>query len=294
MSAVRRIVSRDNPLLRQLVRVAGAARERRELGVSLLEGIHLCEAWLAAGRTPRLRLVTAEAREHPEVARLLADSARRSTDGGAAKAGRAADAHADLPEGEFELAEPLFRSLSQVAHGVGIAFVVDTPRPVLEARIARDAVFLDGLQDPGNVGTILRSCAAAGIGLIITAPQTAECWSPKVLRAAMGAHVALDIIEQMPWRDVADRLDVGVLATSPTAAMPLWRADLRAPAIWVFGSEGAGLDRSLIGAGPVRWLGIPQAPGVESLNVASAVAVCLFEQRRQRGLSAAAAPAGSS
>jgi TrmH family RNA methyltransferase len=268
----RRISSRDNPLYREFTDLSGSARERRRLGRSVLEGIHLCEAYLQQHGAPLSSIVSESGATNPEVVSLLVQ-------------------HALVPA---IVADALFANLSTLAQGVGIAFIVETPNPSLPETIELDAVYLDRLQDPGNVGTLLRTCAAAGVKTVFTAPGTAWCWSPKVLRAAMGAHVALDIIEQMPWRDVADRLDVGVLATSPTAAMPLWQADLRAPAIWVFGSEGAGLDRSLIGAGPVRWLGIPQAPGVESLNVASAVAVCLFEQRRQRGLSAAAAPAGSS
>lgn len=291
---VRRIVSRDNALLRQLARLASSARERHRLGVSFLEGIHLCEAWLAAGRRPRLLLVTSEARAHPEVAALVSRAAGVVAVGSCATGAAGGGGSVDLPSGEFELAEPLFRGLSQVAHGVGIAFVVDTPRPSLDARIGRDAVYLDGLQDPGNVGTILRSCAAAGIGLVITAPATVDCWSPKVLRAGMGAHLTLDIVESVPWELLAARLAVGVLATSPLAPLSIWEADLRAPGLWLFGTEGAGLDRARLDDTGVCWLGIPQASGVESINVASAVAVCLFEQRRQRGFSAAPAPAGSS
>ena len=294
MSAVRRIASRDNPLLRQLVRIVGSARERRRLGVSFLEGIHLCQAWLAAGRRPRLVLVTAEARIHPEVADLLALADRLRGTGQRPGVDGCADSQAELPHGEFELAEPLFRAISQVVHGVGVAFVIDTPRPGLDARVERDALYLDGLQDPGNVGTILRSCAAAGVRLVVTAPATVECWSPKVLRSGMGAHLALDIVESVSWEALSDRLAVAVLATAPSASLSIWQADLKAPSLWVFGAEGAGLDRTRLGGPSVRWLGIPQASGVESLNVGAAVAVCLFEQRRQRGLSAAPAPAGSS
>jgi len=266
-----RIASRDNPLYRQLLRVVESARERRTLGVSFLEGVHLCEAYLAGGGVPRLCVVGAGAREHPEVAPLLARA-------------QAAGPPSGLPGfdgGVCELADGLFRTLSQVASGVGLAFVIDTPRAELPARIARDTVYLDGLQDPGNVGTILRSCAAAGVGLVITAPATAWCWSPKVLRAAMGAHFALVVVESVPWEAIAARLAVGAIATSPHAAESLWEVDLRGPALWRFGTEGRGLDAAQVTAG-TRWLRIPQHPGVESMNVAAAVAVCLFEQRRQR------------
>jgi len=255
----RRIVSRDNPRYRQLLRLVASARERRLLGVSFLEGVHLCDASLTGGGVPRLCVVSDGGREHPEVALLLARL-----------------------DGEVcELTDALFRALSQVANGVGLAFVIDTPRAELPARIVQDAVYLDGLQDPGNVGTILRSCAAAGVGLVITAPATAWCWSPKVLRAAMGAHFALTMVESVPWAVVAARLAVATLATSPHAPASLWEVDLREPVLWRFGAEGQGLDVAQVSAG-TRWLRIPQHEGVESMNVAAAVAVCLFEQRRQR------------
>lgn len=281
MREPRRIASRDNPLYRQLLSLVESSRERRQLGVSVLEGIHLCDAFLAAGGVPRLCVVGAGARAHPEVGPLLARAA------GAAGALRPADpalATSGAPAfdgGECELADPLFRSLSQVASGVAIAFVIDTPRAVLPDRIERDAVYLDALQDPGNVGTILRSCAAAGVSLVITAPTTAWCWSPKVLRAAMGAHFALTVVESVAWQAVAERATIGGIATSPHARDTLWQADLRGPALWRFGTEGKGLDAAQVEAG-TRWLRIPQRAGVESMNVAAAVAVCLFEQRRQR------------
>ena len=101
----------------------------------------------------------------------------------------------------------------------------------------------------------------------------------------MGAHFALTMVESVPWAVVAPRLAVATLATSPHAPASLWEVDLREPVLWRFGAEGQGLDVAQVSAG-TRWLRIPQHEGVESMNVAAAVAVCLFEQRRQRELSA--------
>ena len=256
----RRIRSRDNATFRELAELAHSARERRRLGRSVLEGIHLCEAWLLRHGSPRIAAATAAALEHPEVAPLLAR-------------------HGLVPT---ELSDELFGAVSTLQHGVGLVFVVDTPRPGLPAWIDADAVYLDRVQDPGNVGTLLRSCAAAGLGTVLTAPGTAWCWSPKVLRAGMGAHFHLSIHEAVPWSAVRARLAVEPIGTRARDATSLFEADLRGPALWLLGNEGEGLSGE-IAADVARWVRIPQAAGVESMNVAAAAAVCLFEQRRQRG-----------
>ncbi len=255
----RRITSRDNPTFREVAELAHSARERRRLGRSVLEGVHLCEAWLQRHGVPRIAVATAAGLAHPEVAPLLAR-------------------HRVVP---LELADDLYAAVSTLQHGVGLAFVVDTPRPGLPASIDRDAVYLDRIQDPGNVGTLLRSCAAAGVGTVLTAPGTAWCWSPKVLRAGMGAHFHLSIHESVPWSAVRARLGVAPIGTRAADAPSLFEADLRAPTLWLLGNEGEGLSEE-IAADVGRWVRIPQAAGVESMNVAAAAAVCLFEQRRQR------------
>jgi RNA methyltransferase, TrmH family len=256
----RRITSRDNALLRELVDLAHSARERRRQARSVLEGVHLCEAYLQRHGAPRIAVVSDSGQRHPEVGPLLERHRLRPT----------------------VVADELFRLISTVQHGVGVAFAIDTPDPPLPARLDADAVYLDRLQDPGNVGTILRSCAAAGVSTVLTAPGTAFCWSPKVLRAAMGAHFHLRLHESVPWDAVAQRLVVEAVGTRAADAGSLFEADLSAPRLWLFGNEGEGLSEQP-SAAVRRWLRIPQALGVESLNVAAAVAVCLFEQRRQRG-----------
>jgi TrmH family RNA methyltransferase len=259
--ALKRITSRDNALQRELVDLAHSARERRRSGRSVLEGIHLCEAWLAHRGTPRLAVATDAAHAHPEVRALL-------------------ERHGVTPT---LLADDLFAAISTVQHGVGLVFVVDTPRPGLPATIDADAVYLDRIQDPGNVGTLLRSCAAAGVRTVLTAPGTAWCWSPKVLRAGMGAHFVLSIHESIPWSALQPRLAVQAVGTRATRAESVFDCDLRAPLLWLLGNEGEGLSGE-IAADVTRWVRIPQDGGIESLNVAAAATVCLFEQRRQRAV----------
>ena len=259
MSRTRRITSKDNALMREVAQLAHSARERRRLGRSVLEGIHLCEAFVQQPAQPLLAVVSDSAREHPQVEPLLRDAAW------------------DV----VHVPDELFASLSTLQQGVGIAFVIDTPRIELPESLTGDAVFLDRIQDPGNVGTVLRSCAAAGIGTVITAPGTAWCWSPKVLRAGMGAHFHLRIHEAAPWATVQPRLTGRIVGTRAHPSQSLFDADLRGPTVWLFGSEGEGLSEA-VQPDVALWVGIPQQPSVESLNVAAAAAVCLFEQRRQR------------
>ncbi|MEN9317145.1 MAG: hypothetical protein RIS35_3538, partial [Pseudomonadota bacterium] len=208
---------------------------------------------------PRQVLVTETALHQPEVGALLSR----------------------LASPPILLADPLFHALSSVEHGVGLAFVVVTPVAAIPERVEQDAVYLDRLQDPGNVGTILRTCAAVGVRQVFTAPQTVWCWSPKVLRAGMGAHFHLDIHEAVPWTTLAPTVRARIRATTVVGAVDLYAADLREPSLWMFGREGDGLDPALMADVATR-ISIPQSPGVESLNVGVAAAVCLYEQFRQR------------
>lgn len=253
-----RIDSRDNPRLRHLVEIASSARARRASGECVLEGIHPCAEYLRTLGPPKAVALTQTAMDNPEVAPLLPRGLR-----------------------PLLLGERLFGAISQMAHPVGIAYLIDVPRPAIPSLLDTDCVYLDALQDPGNVGTVLRTCAAVGIGRVFCAPGTAACWSPKVLRAAMGAHFALKLHEQIDWRDLPVRGGMVARATLVGAHRSLYQQDLTAPTLWVFGNEGAGISAS-IDVDPEDAVAIPQCSGVESLNVAAAAAVCLYEQYRQR------------
>jgi TrmH family RNA methyltransferase len=174
----------------------------------------------------------------------------------------------------------LFGAISQVEHGVNVAFVVQTPRPQQPEMLAESAVLLDSVQDPGNVGSILRSAGAAGIRQVFCGPGTAFCWSPKVLRAAMGAHFVLEIFENVDLAALARSAKVPVLATSGYAAERLYDMNLSGPVAWVLGHEGQGVSPGLLELATHR-VAVPHAGKVESLNVAACAAVCFFEQLRQ-------------
>lgn len=255
------ITSRDNPTYKDLKQLAGSSQARRRAGHTLLDGVHLCQAWLDLRGLPVQALVAEGALANPEVAALVQ---------------RCEDARAQV----VALPDALYAALSQVEHGVGLMFIVATPVPGAPAALTGDSVLLDGVQDPGNVGSILRSAAAAGVKQVYCSAGTAFCWSPKVLRAAMGAHFVLEIFEGADLAALIEGAQVPVLATSGYAAERLYDVDLRGPVAWLFGHEGQGVADDLLALATHRVV-IPHAGQVESLNVAACAAVCFFEHLRQ-------------
>jgi TrmH family RNA methyltransferase len=259
-----RITSVDNPLLRRLRRLAESTRTCRETGRTIAEGLHLIEAALDS----RVVIVTLVLRGDaaPAVARLVervdaVDAARRIK--------------------RVEMAPALYDTLSPVEHGAGVLAEIEIPPAADWAAEPGDAVYLDGIQDPGNVGTMLRTAAAAGVHRVVAGPGTAYAWSPKVMRAAMGAHFALNIADGVSVAEAAKDFH-GTVIAADVGGDDLYAAQWgRAPILWLFGSEGQGLSAEAAAVAHTR-LRIPLAAGVESLNVAAAAAVCLFEQVRRR------------
>jgi RNA methyltransferase, TrmH family len=259
--SVKTISSRDNPQYKQVKQLATSAQARRKLGKTVLDGVHLCDAWLDHCGTPELCVIADSARHHPEVVGIVERCASLGVDC-------------------LQLPETLFTPLSQVEHGIALLFIVPVPSMQATTMINTSTVLLDGLQDPGNLGSILRSAAAAGIRQVICGEGTAAAWSPKVLRAGMGAHFVLDIVEHADLSSLIADASVPVYATSSHAVASIYETALSAPCAWLFGHEGAGVSDKLI-ALVTKELSIPQQAHVESMNVAAAAAVCLFEQRRQ-------------
>ncbi|MBY4897981.1 RNA methyltransferase [Cupriavidus sp. AU9028] len=257
---MKHVTSRDNALFKHLKALTGSTHQRRKAGQSVLDGVHLAEAYLSAMGQPASCVVSERHYDHAEVAALLArvDSDR-----------------------VVVLADALFTQISGVVNGIDLMLVIDTPAGHLPSSIDSDCVILDGVQDAGNVGSILRSAAAAGIQHAFLATGCAFAWSTKTLRAGMGANFHLNIVEHCTVDMLAPRLAVPLLATSSHADATLFDTDLRGPVGWVVGNEGAGVGPEWM-ALVSRTVGIPQPGGLESLNVAAATAVCLFEAVRQR------------
>ena len=251
-----RIASRDNALLVSIHKLNAAPDAYRRLGVVWLEGEHLLSAAHARGWHIDDVLVAAS-HEHDAALQPLLQHARRVR----------------------VLDDKLWSGLGTLQSKARIAGLAAWPRAQPTDSHAATVV-LDRLQDAGNVGSILRSAAAFGVAQVIALKGCVALWSPKVLRAGMGAHFALRLIEAADEPDL-DALRMPLVATSSHAAQSIATAALPAPCAWVFGHEGQGIAASLLQR-CVLQVAIPQPGGEESLNVAAAAAVCLYESARRR------------
>lgn len=268
MSSPSLIASRQNPRFKALRKLAD---DPARAGLAIADGIHLVAACFERGVAVQQVLVSESGTRNTEVRRLLAQA-------------RTAEC--------LQFSDALFREITGVAMPTGIAAVFSPPRPEYSV-LHDDAVLLDGVQDAGNVGTILRSAAAAGIVDVLLGPGCAGVWTLKVLRAAQGAHFSLRIREQADLPAAIRESTALSVATVAGEGQDLFQLDLSGPILWLLGNEGAGLSpslRAVAGAAAT----IPLAAMTESLNVAAAAAVCFFEARRQRRQTKRPAPGGPS
>lgn len=252
------IQSRDNPFYKELVKLTTSTRSRNKAGKTLLDGTHLLSAYLNAGFQPLHVLLNAAALQDDEIAALLSRL---------------------IAVPVTQLDDKLFSELSELKTPTGILALIDLPQA--EVKTARFALLLEAIQDPGNLGSMLRSAAAAGCDAVFLSPACADAWSPKVLRAAMGGHFCLAIHQQQDLKDVATNFPGKLLATTLQATQSLFDCDLTGNVAFMMGNEGAGLSDELraLATHPVT---IPMPGAVESLNAAAATAICLFEAVRQR------------
>ena len=256
---VKQISSAANPRFRALRKLAQSSQERRKTGLSVLDGVHLAAAYHGHVGLPRSIAVSRSGLANPEIRALLEEM------------------------GEVEvvaLPDALFLEISSVTTPTGIVAVIETPRPQAAPRRMEFCVMLEDLQDPGNLGSILRSCAAAGAGHVLLSKGSVHAWSPRVVRAAMGAHFMVSIHEGVDLVAAARDFTGTLVATAPRADKSLFDADLKGRIGFMFGNEGAGLTAALLAAAR-SVVSIPMPGAAESLNVAAAAAVCLFERVRQ-------------
>jgi len=243
-----KITSRDNPKVRHWTKLASDGRYRRSQGRALIEGPHLVEAALQAGVDVHAILVSENAKITKVTSPVI-------------------------------LAERVFASIVDAEAPQGIAAEISIPA----AKAAQgDVVFLEGVQDPGNVGTILRSAAAFGIGSVVLDRGCADAWSPKTLRAGMGAHFNLLVRTVGSLEDELGRFAGRILCTVPRGGISLAKADLSGAIAWIFGSEGQGVSEAAAKHADLK-VTIPMDDGGESLNVAAAAAICFYEKSRQGG-----------
>lgn len=254
------ISSRDNPRFKRLRKWATQHRARRDDGVILLDGLHLIEALAAAGGELQELVLSESGAGRPEIAAWVA-------------------AHAGIELLQFP--DAMFGEVAATDTPSGILAVAKVP-PQPAPRADVDCLLLDGVQDPGNVGTLLRTAAAGGIRQALLGPGCADAWAPKTLRAGQGAQFLLSIHENADLAGfLAGYRGTGVV-TRLDAARSLYETPLDGPLAWVFGAEGQGVSAPVAQAAKLGVF-IPMPGGTESLNVAAAAAVCLFEVVRRRG-----------
>lgn len=259
--SVKAITSRDNMRFKRLRALSRSSRDRRQSGLTVLDGPHLLRAALDAGTVLEEIWVSEHGLERPEILALLAGT--------------------DHELEVFSLTDTLFAQASPVESPSGVLAVFAPPQPRCLPSEGNWLV-LDRVQDPGNLGTLLRTAAAAGVKQALLTPGCAQAWSPRVLRAGMGAHFVLPIIEQAEALDWLHGFAGEVIATGLVPqARSLYESDLSHDVAWLFGAEGEGLSSALMNQAD-RVLSIPMSAGCESLNVGAAAAVCLFEQYRQQ------------
>ena len=249
------VSSRDNPLLARLRKLTRDPAGYRKSGELWLEGEHLCSALRQRGQRPAQAVVGESAWAQPAL-RALAQWAPRVV----------------------LVPDRLFEGLSALPSPARLGFVLQVPAmPAIDA--TAPSVVLDRVQDAGNVGSILRSAAAFGVSQVLALLGTAALWSPKVLRAGMGAHFGLRLIEGLQIDDLA-ALKLPLVGTSLDTEALLPTAELPRPCAWVLGHEGQGVAPALL-ARCALTVRIPQPGGEESLNVAAAAAVCFYESLRR-------------
>jgi len=225
----------------------------------VLDGPHLVSAYCSAFGAPETVAVSASGMNHNEIRSLL----RR------------------IPKPNlFELPDSLFNEISPVITPTGILAIIDVPVSRMRPEKSRFGVLLDDIQDAGNLGSILRSAAAAGVDCAFLSKGCAFAWSPKTLRAAMGAHFRLPIIDDADLPAVAKNFRGKIIATDSNAKKTLYQTDCRGPVAFVIGNEGVGVSPILLKSAHERIM-IPMPGKVESLNAAAAAAICLFEKIRQ-------------
>lgn len=255
------ISSRGNPFFKALLKLSGSSRQRRKVQQTLLEGTHLLQAYHEFSNQQPLQLImTEEALQNQEVMDLLGK-------------------FPGVPL--YQMDSGLFTDLSELKSPSCIIAVIALPQISTVSGQSRFCLMLEAIQDPGNLGSILRSAAAAGCDTVFLSNGCVDAWSPRVLRAGMGGHFTLSIHESMDLLAMAAAFQGNVFATAVNATTSLYDCCLCGNIAFVIGNEGAGLSESLLNM-TNQHIAIPMPGRSESLNVAAATAVCLFEAVRQR------------
>ena len=255
------ITSVHNPKIKWIRSLQTDARLRREAGAFVVEGVRLIEEAMGAGWQAQLLLFT---------------------DDLAPRGHGLVQAFANQGTPVEQVSEQVLRHASDTQTPQGVLAVL-TIRTLPIPQSLGFVFIPDGIRDPGNLGSMLRSAAAAGVEAVLIPKGAVDIYSPKVVRAAMGAHFRLPI-SSLSWEEIGDLVRKSALRiylADAGAGEPYFYCDLRSPLALVVGGEAEGAGEAAYNLAHSR-LHIPMTRGVESLNAAAAAAVLLFEVARQR------------
>ena len=263
---MKQIASRDNPTFKALKKLCQSSREREKNNLAVLDGLHLVQSYVEHVGLPDKLIVSQSGLQRLEIKEFI-------------------EKYADANQLQISvLTDVLFAEFSEVETPSGLLALIQYPQSEGKPDLQADTLLLEAIQDPGNLGTLLRTAAAAGVKQVLLSTDCAQLWSPKTLRAAMGAHFLLKLYEKSDLSDFMGHYQGTIALTTLKATHSLYELDLKRTVAWVFGNEGQGISAGLLGSIPptAREVKIPMPGLTESLNVASAAAVCLFEMLRQR------------
>lgn len=254
------ISSNKNIFVKKLIQLSSSSKARRKQGLTIVEGIHLTSEYLKKVGSPEYCILASDI-DNSEINDIVLECQKRKVK-------------------IITIEQNIYTKISPVVTSAGIMFVIKNTNSAVDINYEIGTVILDGVQDAGNLGTILRSAVATGVKQIICSQNTVSAWSPKVLRAGMGAHYSLNIIENQNLTDIVPNFKVPIFTTSLKATNSIYQTNLSGEVVWIFGNEGQGVSKE-IQALVTNHIIIPQSSNIESLNVAMAATICMFEKMRQ-------------
>ncbi len=248
------ISSRGNQHFKHLKKLNESPRYRHEVQQTILDGMHLIESYAERFGSPD-SIALIEGGNLDKIASYLNEDTQ-----------------------VLEFPAGLFSEIAPVISPTGILASINIPH--LEPSKKQNCIlFLEDIQDPGNLGSILRSASASGVDLVYLSDHCADLWSPKVLRGGQGAHFHLPCIEKANFSDITKSFTGKIFATT-LSGKSIFKEDLKGPVAFIFGNEGNGIHSETMQL-TSHSIHIPMEKGIESLNVSAAVSICLYEKYRQ-------------
>ena len=248
------ISSRGNQHFKHLKKLNESPRYRHEVQQTILDGMHLIESYAECFGSPD-SIALIEGGNIDKIKSYLNEDTQ-----------------------VLEFPAGLFSEIAPVISPTGILASINIPH--LEAPKKQNCILLlEDIQDPGNLGSILRSASASGVDLVYLSDHCADLWSPKVLRGGQGAHFHLPCIEKVNFSDITKTFTGKIFATT-LSGKSIFQEDLKGPVAFIFGNEGNGIHSETMRL-TSHSIHIPMEKGIESLNVSAAVSICLYEKYRQ-------------